>query len=150
MPCHRQRRAFRIPAERGPGPTTIPLSTWRVSNKTRLRVTKLVLPTVSTAQAADSDAVLLVLEGADAATMAPHVFRSVDGATTVRYTLAVPLVQGSTTTHTAGAADGWDAEADQPYSVSDLTVRLVLASSGAELDFDAGVEHSILLEIEWA
>ena len=145
-----QRRLFVVPAERS-GPTTIELGNWEVHDATRLRVRQLCVPQATTDESTtrQSDAVLLVVEGATRGTLAPHVYKSADGSRTLHYTLAVPMVEGQTTTYVSSDLS-WDVDTPARFNIDSVTIHLIRASTGMELDYSDDVHHSILLELEFA
>ena len=141
-------RLLSIPGDRD-GPVEVDLNGWGLTGR-RLRVKTLALPpAVGDFGLQVNDVCLVSLEGASRGGLTPKVFRRGPPCDcTKKYTCAVYLAAGQTTTYTAevGHWDVWEREA---FDVERLRVSLERGGDlGREVSFGAG--NAVLLEVEVA
>ena len=142
-------RLLSVPGSRDDGPVEIDLMGWNVTGR-RLRVKTLVLPPAEGDFGLQPNDVCLVsLDGASRGALTPKVFRR--GAPcdcTKKYTCAVYLAAGQTTTYTADCGH-WDVCEAEPFSLERLRVSLQRGGDlGREVSFGPG--NAVLLELEVA
>jgi len=139
-----QRRLFSIAGSRT-SPTKVDLHGWPLKSCHRFRIRSLILPPVDDASYPELDLCLVTVSGASGRScLAPHVFRDANLGYCRKYTTAVPVAKGVSSTYTTTDYN-WDVAEEESFSIETLSISLAVPG-GQEIDF--GTDRFVMLEIE--